>query len=48
MYNIRHHFIPLSYLESVLSLKGPDTHNDYQLKTGLFSSEFYCLHALKA
>lgn len=36
MYNIRHHFIPLSYLESVLSLKGPDTHNDYQLKTGLF------------
>lgn len=36
MYNIRHRFIPLSYLESVLSLKGPDTHNDYQLKTGLF------------
>lgn len=27
MYNIRHHFIPLSYVESVLSLKGPDTHN---------------------
>ncbi len=36
MNNIRHHFIPLSYFESVLSLKGPDTHNDYQLKTGSF------------